>query len=395
MLKGMTPSEPCGDSRSCLTIDGVFEAYFTCRKHKRNTLNQLGFEINLEHNLVELYHDLKENTYTINPSLAFVVTYPKIREVWAGDFRDRIVHHIIYNALYDQFTNRFIRDSYACIPGRGTHDGLRRISGFARSVTRNNSQTAYYLKADVANFFNSIDKYRLLEILDRNMTIEQDWIKQLVHKIVLHDPRPDVVLRSTRTLFEQVPKHKSFMHAPENRGLPIGNLVSQFFANIYMNELDQFVKHTLKAHYYGRYVDDVILMHEDPSVLNDWYEAMNDFLVEKLGLQFHPHKKQINRVDKGINFIGFIIKPNRTYLRRTSYSRCKQKIKVWEQRGSPLDKQSLDKLSATVTSYLAMLRNVNGYKARCALCQRIVSLFLVADENYTKVLPSSHTDKKK
>lgn len=369
------------------TIEEIFDAYFSCRKQKRNTLNQLAFEVDLEDNLVQLYRDLKSDNYKIGRSLAFVITHPKIREVWAADFRDRVVHHIIYNALYDRFTRQFIRDTYACIPGRGTHDALRRVSGFARSLTRNGTRTGYFLKADIANFFNSIDKNRLLEILDKGIAPDEEWIRPLVHKIVRHDPRSHVVLRSSQELFEQVPKHKSFMHAPPDRGLPIGNLVSQFFANIYMNELDQFVKHRLKVRFYGRYVDDVILLHEDPAVLNEWYEAMSEFLAKNLGLHFHPNKKHLNRIDTGMNFTGFIIKPGRTYLRNSSLARCQQKIRAWERRGAPLDEDNLEKLSATVTSYLAMLRHVDGYKARHALCRRVENLFLHADEECTKILP--------
>jgi len=138
-----------------LTLEAVFDTYFNCRKHKRNSINQLRFEADLERNLVALYCDLANGDYQIGRSIAFVVTHPKIREIWAADFRDRVAHHVIYNAIRDRFQRRFIRDSYACIPGRGTHDGLRRVSGFARSITRNWTRPAYVLKADIANFFNA------------------------------------------------------------------------------------------------------------------------------------------------------------------------------------------------------------------------------------------------
>ena len=138
-----------------LTIDAVFNAYFDCRKSKRNSINQLRFEVDLEPNLVGLYNQLRSGDYKIGRSVAFVVTHPKIREVWAADFRNRVVHHIIYNAISDRYHRRFIRDNYACIPCRGTHDGMRRVSGFARSITRHWTRPAYFLKADVANFFMS------------------------------------------------------------------------------------------------------------------------------------------------------------------------------------------------------------------------------------------------
>lgn len=170
------------------------------------------------------------------------------------------------------------------------------------------------------------------------------------------------------------------------KGLPIGNLTSQFFANLYLNELDQFVKHILKAKYYGRYVDDMVLFHEDPKVLNDWYHQIDKFLKEKLLLHLHPNKKQLNHAHTGINFVGFIIKPHRTYLRQSTLSNCKNKINSWKRKGSPIDRESLKRLSDSVTSYLGMLRQVDGYKARKSLCTRINSLFIRADEEYTKII---------
>jgi hypothetical protein len=369
-----------------LTIDAVFDAYFDCRRNKRNSINQLRFEADLESNLVALYRDLASGTYRIGRSTAFVVTRPKIREVWAADFRDRVVHHVIYRAIFDRFHRRFIRDSYACIPARGTHDGMRRVSSFARSITQNWTQPAHFLKCDVANFFNTIDRNILIDLIEN--LVDEDWLRVLIRQVALHDPRPGADLRSPPDLFARVPRHKSLLHAPEGKGLPIGNLTSQFFANVYLNELDQFVKHSLKAHYYGRYVDDMVLFHEDPEVLNEWCEEMDGFLQSSLALRLHPNKKHLNRADTGIDFTGFIIKPGRTYLRQTSLSGCKRKIRAWERNGSPIDAESLEKLSQSLNSYVGMLRQVNGYNARSAICQRVENLFLKADADCTKVLPA-------
>lgn len=367
-----------------LTIDAVFDAYFDCRKAKRNSINQLKFEVDLESNLVRLYRDLISGNYKIGRSVAFIVTYPKIREVWAADFRDRVVHHIIYRAIFDRFHKRFIRDSYACIPNRGMHDGLKRVASFSRSITTNWTKPAYVMKVDVANFFNSIDHYILLDLLKSHM--HEQWLVDLIDQLTLHDPRPDVVMRSPSQLFALVPRHKSYLHAPKGKGLPIGNLTSQFSANIYLNELDQFVKHKLKAHYYGRYMDDMVLFHEDAGILNEWYGRIDHFLKSKLALRLHPNKKHLNAAHIGIDFTGFIIKPGRTYLRQTSLSNCKRKIRDWKQEGASIDLDTLEKLSQSVNSYLGMLRQVNGFKARKSLCQSVESLFLRPDEEYTKLI---------
>ena len=373
-------------TEAILTLEAVFDAYFDCRRTKRNSINQLRFEADLESNLVALYRELADGTYTIGPSIAFVVVYPKIREVWAAEFRDRIVHHLIYNAISERFCRRFIRDSYACIPGRGTHDGMRRVSGFARSITRNWTRPAFFLKADVANFFNSIDRSIVVDLAERH--VHETWLRKLIRQVALHDPRPGAVMRSPASLFARVPRHKSLRHAPGGKGLPIGNLTSQFFANLYLNELDQFVKHGLKARHYGRYVDDMVLLHEDPELLNEWYARMDEFLRGNLALHLHPGKKHLNRADTGIDFTGFIIKPGRIYLRQTSLSGCKRKIRAWERRGAPVDPETLQHLSQSLNSYLGMLRQVSGYTARTRICQRVESLFLQADTECTKILPA-------
>jgi retron-type reverse transcriptase len=370
---------------SGLTIEAVFDAYFACRKAKRNSINQLRFEADLETNLVALYRELRSGEYRIGRSVAFVVTHPKVREVWAADFRDRVVHHVIYNAIFYRYYRRFIRDNYACIPGRGTHDGLRRVSGFARSITRNWTRPAYFLKADVANFFNSMDRHILIALAERH--VPEDWIRALIRQSVLHDPRTDFSTRSSAASFDMVPRHKSLLHAPDGKGLPIGNLTSQFFANLYLNDLDQYAKHVLKARYYGRYVDDMVLLHEDPDILNMWYAKMDEFLQSKLSLHLHPNKKHINLVDRGFDFTGFIIKPGRVYLRQTSLSKGKQKIRAWERKGSPIDPETLTDMSQSLNSYLGMLRQVSGYNARKSICQRVESLFLQADGECTKVKP--------
>jgi RNA-directed DNA polymerase len=377
-----SPILPAFDAK--LTVEAVFDAYFDCRKHKRNTLNQLAFEVDLERNLMALWRDLRDGTYQIGRSIAFVVKHPKTREVWVASFRDRVVHHLIYNAIHHRFYSRFIRDSYGCIPGRGSHDGCSRISSFARSVTDNWMRPAFVLKADVGNFFTSINRYRVLEQIEA--LVPEEWLRTLIRQVVLHDPRERAIFRSSPALFNLVPRHKSLLHAPEGFGLPIGNLTSQFFANVHLDALDQFAKHVLKAHYYGRYVDDIVILDTDADRLNDCYDQMEILLRDTLGLQLHPKKKRLYPAHQGIDFVGFIIKPGRTYLRNYSLSRCRHKMRSWERNGAPVDAQTLNALGQSVTSYLGMLRQVDGYRARKSLCQRLHNLFIYPDSDFTKLI---------
>lgn len=363
----------------------LFDAYFMCRKHKRNTINQLKFEENLERNLVALWEDLLNGRYNIGSSIAFIITEPKVREVWAADFRDRVVHHLIYNAIAPHFHARFIRDSYACIPGRGAHDGKRRVEKFARSITAHWARPAFVLKVDVANFFNSIDQNVLMDIVRRQ--ISPGWCLDLIEQVVGHDPRPNAVYQSTVAQFDLVPPRKSFLKAENKKGLPIGNLTSQFFANLYMNELDQFVKQTLQARYYGRYVDDMVLMSESPVQLNDWCRQIDSFLWNTLKMRLHPQKIWMNDLRAGLNFVGFIIRPGRTTLRRSTLNKCRDNIRNWNNSGAVLHKtnQELFSFCQSVTSYLGMLRQVDGYRARRRICMNTENLFIRADERCTKI----------
>lgn len=360
-----------------LTLESLFDAYFDARRTKRHSRAQLAFEIDLERNLLSLWRDLIDGSYTIGPTTAFVVTRPKVREVWAADFRDRIVHHLIYNALAPYYHPRFIRDSYACIPGRGIHDGMRRVSSFSRSLTRGWTRQAYALKMDVANFFGSIDRARLVGLLEARLA--PGWCLDLARQVILHNACSNAKFNSPPDLFKLVPRHKSLLHAPVGIGLPIGNLTSQFFANLYLNEVDQFVKQGLRARFYGRYVDDMVLLHENADQLNHWCREINDFLGVRLSLQLHPNKVWLNRADAGIDFVGFVIKPGRIYLRRSTIAAAHQRIRRWAATGGSVDEHVLEQLATSLTSTLGMLRAVDGYRARQKLCARASNLFLRAD----------------
>jgi hypothetical protein len=245
-----------------IELSEVFEAYFDCRKGKRNTFNASAFEENLESNVIDLHRKLTEGCYTPGRHICFVVKYPQLREIWAADFRDRVVQTLFYNRYREKFHSRFIYDSYACIPGKGALRGAERLRGFCRRATQNWSKPFYYLKADVANFFVAINKDILYEILCKVVT-EGEW-QNLAHVILFNDPREGVLIRGDKNLLSLVPERKSLFRCADNKGLPIGNLTSQFFANIYLDRLDQFVKHTLRCKYYARYVDDFVILGPDP-----------------------------------------------------------------------------------------------------------------------------------
>lgn len=336
-----------------LTVSEVFQAYYDCRKTKRNTWNALQFEENLERNLMDLYYELVNMTYKPGRSIMFVVTRPKPREVWAADFKDRVVHHILYNRYADHFYKKFIFDSYACIPEKGTLKAANRVQYFIRAATNNHTRSAMYLKADVANFFVSINKSILDTLLSKE--IKDTWWQWLMKAILHKDPRDNVYIKSNKKLLNKVPKHKSLLNSPIGFGLPIGNLSSQFFANIYLNELDQYVKQGLKIKYYARYVDDIIIVSGENINLNDIFNKIQTYLNKNLDIKLHLNKKEINKVNLGINFVGYVIKPFQKYIRRSTLKNMYKNTK---------NVNNFIKLRSIINSYFGMLKHVNAYKER-------------------------------
>jgi len=359
---------------SDVTVDELLCAYYDCRRRKRTTINALRFEANLERNIMDLYRELVDGSYRPGTSICFVVTRPKPREVWAADFRDRVVHHLLYNRIADRFHRSFIADSCACIPGRGTLYGATRLEHKVRSITMNWSRSAYYLKLDMANFFVSIDKNILHGLLAQKIT--EPWVMWLAETILFHDPRGDVRIKGTPELLDLIPPHKTLFNQLPHLGLPIGNLSSQFFANVYMNPLDQYVKHHLRAPHYVRYVDDMVLLHESPEWLNQAAAEIGRFASERLGLKLNPRKTIIQPVERGVDFVGMIIKPWRRVLRR----------KTMDNAMTAASGKNGEDLIKTSNSYLGLLRQSDhSHKARARLVRIALRKGHCVDGGFKKI----------
>jgi len=339
----LAPSADC-NAPADFTFQELVKAYFDCRRTKRNSASALAFEERLEHNLRDLFDELQAGSYTPGRSICFVITRPKAREVWAADFRDRIVHHLLHNQIGPRFYARFIADSCACIPGRGTLYAAERMEAKVRSITQNWSKPAYYLKLDLANFFVAIDKDILRDLIAVRV-IEPFWMN-LAETILFHDPRLDFEYRGDADKLDLVPPHKRLTNQPPHLGLPIGNLSSQFFANIYLDVLDQFVKHGLRCKHYIRYVDDFVLLHESAQWLNDALANINEFLPAELHAKLNPTKTILQPVDRGIDFVGQVIKPWHRTLRRRTFNEEMARVRTID----------AGDLFETANSYYGLLR---------------------------------------
>lgn len=353
----------------------LVQAYYDCRRSKRNSASALAFEMSLERNLTTLHSDLVNGQYRPGRSICFVVTRPKAREVWAADFRDRIVHHLLCNHIGPGIERSFIADSCACIRERGTLYAARRLEVKIRSQTQNWSKPAFYLKCDLANFFVAIDKRVLASQLSARIT--EPWWQALALQVLMHDPRENYQIRSPAHLFNRVPQHKRLTTQPAHLGLPIGNLSSQFFANVYLDALDQFCKHRLGVKHYVRYVDDFVLLHESPQQLNAWKAEIEAFLP-KLGARLNPSKTILQPVERGVDFVGHVIKPWRRTTRKRSVAQAMKRTAA----APP------EQLRETANSYFGLLTQAShSQKDRAALANLVLRRGRVVNGELTKTYP--------
>ncbi len=366
-----------------LLID-LFRAYYDARANKRNSVNALEFEINYEQNLFELYYDLKNGTYQIGRSVAFVVFDPVQREIIASPFRDRIVHHLVFNYINPIFEAHFINDSYSCRVGRGTTYGIKRISHFIRSGSNNYQQNCFILKLDLAGYFMSINHQKLYDKIRSRLLKEKnhcsfnlDLALGLLQQIIFHNYTSNCVIRGSRNDWQKLPANKSLFQAPVGFVLPIGNLTSQLFSNIYLNDFDHFITRTLKFGYYGRYVDDFIIIHKDKECLKTVIFEIRDYLYN-LGLKLHPKKIYLQPSQKGVDFLGAIIKTRRAYIRnrtKNNFYRAIIKINNIFKSGN-INKKILAKILVSINSYLGAMSQYKTYNLRQKiLSKRLTSVF--------------------
>ncbi|MBC8474171.1 MAG: group II intron reverse transcriptase domain-containing protein [Cryomorphaceae bacterium] len=354
-----------------MELEEFFEAYFNCRSNKRNTANATAFEVDYESNLVQLCKEINNETYQIGRSIAFTVDKPVKREIFAADFRDRVVHHLIIGKLNQLFEKQFIHDSYSCRVGKGTHFGIQRIDRFIRQCSANYTNDCYILKLDLQGFFMSINKNILFEKLERFIKEkyyypDKDLLIKLCKQVIFNDSTKNCIIKGSKSDWDNLPQTKSLFHSQSNCGLPIGNLTSQVFANFYMDSFDHFVKHDLKIRYYGRYVDDFVIVYEDKEYLKKLIPILSEYLQSELQVTIHPKKIYLQHYTKGVKFLGTVIKPNRIYIANRSKGNFYNAIE--KQNKIVLDhkptKEEKAAFLSSMNSYLGIMKHYKSYNLR-------------------------------
>ena len=348
----------------------LFKAYFEARKNKRNNLNQLRFEVEYEANILSLYYEIMNKTYRVSPGIAFIIHEPLKREILAANFRDRVVHHLIFQILNPIVEKSFIESSFSCRKGKGTHRGIQTLYDDILKCSKSYKEDCYVLKLDISGYFMSIHKESLKKLvfhhIDGDTHLSSDWktvLYFLIRTILEDDPTETCRIKGRAADWEGLPRKKSLFHSPKGFGLPIGNLTSQLFSNIYLNRLDQYVKYDLGVQFYGRYVDDFYLVHRSRQVLLDYIPLIKAFLKSELQLTLHPAKIYLQHYAKGVHFLGAVLKPHRTYISNKTKQFFTQKIryKLFQFGLEEPDIIKIYNFNAMVNSYLGLLRHRRAF----------------------------------
>ncbi len=290
----------------------LYYAYRAAARGKRGRPDVAAFDFDLESNLLRLREELLDRTYRPGSYRHFTIFTPKRRKISAAPFRDRVVHHALVRIIEPIFERRFIHDSYACRQGKGTHAALDRCQAFAR-------QRPYVLQCDIEQFFPAVDHAILQRILAR--PIADEGVLWLIVRIL--ESGAGVLADQYEVVYFP---GDELLAAVRPRGLPIGNLTSQFWANCLLNELDQFVKRELRCRHYVRYVDDLLLFHDDKRTLHRWRVAVGQFLVS-LRLTLHEREARVYPVTTGIPFLGFRVYPDHRRLKRANGVRFGRRLR--------------------------------------------------------------------
>lgn len=353
---------------ACVPVEDVFEAYYDCRKNKRKTVNAIAFEVNYEENCVRLWEEINSYSYVPNRSISFIITHPVQREVFAADFRDRVIHHLIAKRIEPLLESVFIDETSNCRKGKGVHYGIRTLDSAIKICSDNYKKDCWILKLDIKSFFMSIDKALLCKQL--TSFIKANYLGNdigvllyLIETTIMSSPEKNCVRRSPVRMWKGLPSDKSLFSCGEGYGIPIGNLTSQMEANFFLNGLDHFIKEKFK--HYGRYVDDFYIVNTDKDRLKSFITDIKEYLLA-IGLILHPNKIYLQHYTKGVKYIGAVIRTNRIYIANRTRSNMYKAIHLMNMavQTEGYAEDNAEHFACCLNSYLGLMKHYSTYGLR-------------------------------
>ena len=360
-----------------IDFETILEAYLDCRKRKRSTVGATEFELNYVHNLVELMNEVNSRQYRIGKSICFVVRYPRYREVFAGEFRDRIIHHYIALRLEPLFEQIFCDRTYNCRKGKGQLAGVTQLAEDIRDESENYTKDAYVMKVDLKGSFMSIIKSKLANMIDDFIVAnyegdDKEDLRWLCNLVVMHRPELNCERRSPLWMWNFVPKEKSLFTNGEDRGIAIGNLFAQLFANFLLNTIDWKIDAVCVRH--NRYVNDISFVSKDKKKLLSIIPMLR-IELGKLGLRLNEKKFYLQHYSKGVQFTGAVIKPDRIYVANHTINSFAFAV---ERLGKAAEMGMIDDINkniASVNSYLCIMSHYNEYTTKRRIMAKLPQKF--------------------
>lgn len=323
-----------------IALEHLFASWEEFKKGKGSRPDVQEFEWKLEENIFALHRELVSRTYRHSSYSAFFICDPKQRHIHKATVRDRILHHAVFSILNPIFEPTFISHSFSCRDGKGTHKAVDSLEKMLRKISRNGHERCFVLQCDIHKFFDSLDHGILLKILGKHIKdADAMWLlKEIVDSFASARFSP-----------------------PAYKGVPIGNLTSQLFANVYLNELDQFLKHTLRIQNYARYTDDFAIASDDPEYLRGLIQPIKAFLQTHLSLDLHPRKISLRRYRQGIDFLGYVLLPHSRAVRTRTKQRMFKKLhlRAAAYKNGTGSKESVEQ---SLQSYLGVLSHANAHR---------------------------------
>ena len=356
--------------------ESVMDAYLDCLRHKRTSKQAVEYMAMASVDLPVLARELYDRTYEIGTSTCFIVKYPKYREVFAASFRDRIIHHWIclrLNPLFE-YQHRLLGNvSHNCREGFGSRYSADNVYRAIERITEHYRKEAYIYKGDMDSFYMRISKSLMWKKLEP--FIEQwydghdkELLLWLVKKVVFHSPEKDCVLNSPPEYWTHLKPSKSLFRIDDDRGIPIGNLTTQIFANFFMLEMDRKAKELFEGlnYHYVRFVDDFVVICDNKKEMLKRVKVLEDFIEKKLSLKVHKDKKYCQKTSHGLKYVGAYLKNGRMYLSSRTLARLKERVIGFSRilRSANVSRLDLIRIESVINSYLGFCKGLRTYRKR-------------------------------
>lgn len=386
--------------KEIISYEDIYNAYKDCLKNKSKTSNAALFEIEDNKNLYHLYELLNSGKYVIGQSIAFICEFPKWREIFAADFIDRIVQHLVVNKINPYLEKEFIPNSFSCRKNKGTLCGIQTLESEAKKLSNNYTKTIYIFKGDFQSYFYSLDKRilynKVKSIIDKYKIFKDEQYEfylNIIHQIIFNTPQNNCKRKgSKQDWLDNIHPSKTLFLCDEFHGLPIGNISSQVFSNVYMNDFDHWIYNTLGFKCYGRYCDDFYILSESKEKLLSAIPLIRQYLKE-INITLHPNKIYIQEYHKGVTFIGSIAKEGRTYIGNRTLGRCYDLlIKTYNYvNNNELKEEDIDYFINSFNSYLGFMKYHKTYNIRKKLFKSeylkpLLNKYIKVDKDYLKVI---------